>query len=95
MEENLRELEKKIQVLRKEYLQMQANLQKANSRIEELNAKVEEQEVRLQEQEQQEHIDKIADTLEINGLKSAELQPVLDEYIQKIDHCIAFLSTQL
>lgn len=88
-------LEKKTQLLLRDYNHIKEALVKVKEENRQLKNVVSEQNKQLTDFSYRTKIDKIVETLEVNGQGSEELKRTIDEYILKIDECITQLSNNL
>ncbi|TAH17636.1 MAG: hypothetical protein EAZ08_13310 [Cytophagales bacterium] len=88
-------LEKKTQLLLRDYNHIKEALVKVKEENRQLKNVVSEQNKQLTDFSYRNKIDKIVETLEVNGQGSEELKHAIDEYILKIDECISQLSNNL
>jgi F0F1-type ATP synthase membrane subunit b/b' len=88
-------LEKKTQLLLRDYNHIKEALAKAKEENKQLKNVVAEQDKQLSDFNYRSKIDKIVESLEVSGQSSEDLRQAIDEYIQKIDECITQLSNSL
>lgn len=88
-------LEKKTQLLLRDYNHIKEALVKVKEENRQLKNVVSEQNKQLTDFSYRTKIDKIVETLEVNGQGSEELKRAIDEYILKIDECITQLGNNL
>jgi predicted ribosome quality control (RQC) complex YloA/Tae2 family protein len=88
-------LEKKAQLLLRDYNHVKEALVKVKEENRQLKNVVSEQNKQLTDFSYRTKIDKIVETLEVNGQGSEDLKRTIDEYILKIDECITQLSNNL
>lgn len=88
-------LEKKVQLLLRDYNHVKEAFAKVKEENKQLKGVIEAQNKQLSDFNYRSKIDKIVESLEVNGHSSEELKRAIDEYIQKIDECITQLSNSL
>jgi predicted nucleic acid-binding Zn-ribbon protein len=91
----LQDLEKKVQTLLRDYQQTKARLSDLHTENQHLKSVIEYQKTQLADLKHQTEVGGIARSIESGGLDSQEFSQKIDEYVRKIEHCIAYLNKQL
>jgi len=94
LDEQLSAFEKKFFILLKEFQQAKALLIKLKEENKELHLLIDQQQEQLAELLHNQKLGKIAYSLE-GTQNTQELNKKIDEYVRKIDSCIAYLNQQV
>lgn len=94
LDKSVQELEKKVQLLLKEYNYTKVALERMTAENDKLKAVIKEQKQQLSGFDYHQKIGQIAETLE-KEQNPEVLKRKIDEYIEKIDNCISYLNAQL